>query len=202
MERLFKSLAIFLGVLFMLTAIPLKATGSDLGKLFRQIGLSEEISFSALMVEDLERSGIKPTQIKLYYKNGHIRTEGKQGEVEFVSIMRKDGKIYSYQVNTWVETDMSAILSEKDLPQFQKIGEEMVQGKTCEKFEAYDPKTQTRAWVWTQGGVILKNTTINPAGKTTILYKNIQFLELAEDLFLPPKGVSITNLNPLFTGKE
>lgn len=183
----------FLSMSFVMSA------NNDLSMIYKQLGLSEDLSYTATMHTSLNPAQ-KSAAMKMYYKNGDIRTEGQQSGMDFVMILKKDGTMYSYNkaMNIWVKMTMKDMLKEGNIPEYKKIGAEEIDGKECIRFEAVDPQTRFKTIVWVHDGYIFRNSTESPDGVQNIVYYgNIEKKELDDSLFNPPEGAPVQDMTDM-----
>lgn len=195
-SNLGKRLAIMMLVL--LTAGIASADGGmDLKSVYRQLGLSESISYTADLV--IKSADIPDMSMKLYYKEGNIRAEGDQGGMSFVTITLLDGVIYTYNsaMKTWMKTQMDDVMK-SDVPDYKKIGTVQLDGRKCQKFEALDPKTKTVSRVFVHAGMIRQVESKDEEGKKHVIrYTNIKKEKLADAFFAPDPGATVQDLTAL-----
>ncbi|EKD25995.1 MAG: hypothetical protein ACD_79C01415G0002 [uncultured bacterium] len=198
MKVFFKKSFIFISIMFLCL---LSSAENNLGKIYKQLGLDEKISYSADM--EIEAPGGNNMVYKMFFKNGDIRSEGSQSGMNFIMIMKTNGTMFSYNdaLKMWMKTEIGEMIEEKDLPNYEKTGTEDINGVSCSKFEAKDASTGYTAIVWTNDGMILKNTTINPQGvQQSVYYKNIQKTELEDALFAPPQNANVQDMGAMMKG--
>ena len=175
--------------------------GGNLGKIYEQLGLAQNISYTALMVIGDGANGGKAMEFKMLYKNGDIRTEGEQSGMKFTMIMKKDSTIYSYNdaMKKWIKTSMNTVMGkDAKIPEYKKVGVEDVEGKSCNKYEADDTGTGFKNFVWVSDGIILKNTNLGPNGfEQSVFYKNIEKKELEDSMFAPPAGEEVQDMSEM-----
>ena len=183
-------------------SLPLFAEGgNDLSKIYKQLGLSDTISYTAEMVAESQFNNMGTLTFKTSYKNGSVRSEGDQQGIKFIMIMQKDGTMYTYNdaLKGWLKTSLSEMMTkETKLPEYKNVGTEEMEGKSCQKFEAEDAQLGYKNTVWVNEGIIIKNSTVGPNNATTnIIYKNIQKVDLADSLFTPPQDANIQDMSAM-----
>lgn len=189
-------------IIALINCLPLFAEGgNDLSKIYKQLGLSDNISYTAEMVAESQVNNMGTLAFKTSYKNGNIRSEGEQQGMKFIMIMRKDGTMFTYNdaLQGWIKTSISDMMSKQTkLPEYKNVGTEEMEGKTCQKFEASDTEVGYKNTVWVNDGIILKNMTVGPNNATTtIVYKNIQKVDLEDSLFTPPQDANIQDMSAM-----
>lgn len=175
--------------------------GNDLGKIYKQLGLDQTISYTAQMFIGEAKDGAKPQIFQMSYKNGDIRTEGEQSGMKFTMIMKKDSTIFSYNdaMKKWIKTSMNDVMGkETKLPEYKNLGTEDIEGKSCTKYEAVDASTGLKNIVWVNEGMIFKNTNIGSNGEEqSVYYKNIEKKNLEDSLFSPPPGEEVQDMSEM-----
>lgn len=192
-----------LAFIFSITiSLPLFAEGgNDLAKIYKQLGLSDTISYTADMVAESQVNNMGTLTFKTSYKNGNIRSEGEQQGMKFIMIMKKDGTMFTYNdaLQGWIKTSISDMMTkETKLPEYKNVGTEEMEGVSCQKFEAGDPTLGYKNTVWVNDGIIIKNMTVGPNNATTtIIYKNIKKVDLDDALFTPPQDANIQDMSAM-----
>ena len=189
-------------IIAMTVSLPLFAEGgNDLSQIYKQLGLSDNISYTADMVAESQVNNMGTISFKTSYKNGNIRSEGEQQGMKFIMIMKKNGDMFTYNdaLQQWIKTSLSDMMTkDTKLPEYKNVGTEEMEGKTCQKFEAQDPQLGYKNTVWVNDGIIIKNLTQGPNNATTtIVYKNIQKVDLEDSLFTPPQDANIQDMSAM-----
>ena len=176
--------------------------GNPLQEIYKQLGLSTEISYSADMEIESDIPGAKGLISKIYFKNGHLRTEGKQGDFSFITILKADGTLFSFNpaMQAWLKSDLSHMASTNQVPEYKKGQEEMMMGKPATRYDFSDGESGVKGSVWVSEGVIVKNESVTPQGKVTVIYKNQQVKDLKDQLFSPPEGTKVQDMNAFLGG--
>ncbi|MFC2140528.1 hypothetical protein ACFLQ1_02270 [Candidatus Auribacterota bacterium] len=173
------------------------AGGNDFKSIYRQLGIPDEISYSA----DIEDGGMGASMgisyKKIYYKNGNLRTEGEQMGKPFISIMRAEGEIYNFDANTNSWNSMNRNSVNQSLPPYQAAGKETIDGKSCLKYTSEIPQAQMTNTVWVHKGVICKVASSGPYGSSSLKYINVKKGKLADSLFMPPADAKIKKMNSM-----
>lgn len=190
-------------LLLILTIFSVYSAGGEnsnnLSKIYEQLGLSMNVSYSADM--EITPASKNQPNLKVFYKNGNMRTEGSANGMQIIMIMSKNGVIYSYndQMKSWIKTETSVLFGkENPIPDYKKIGTEILDDKNCEKFESVEPKMNIKTTVWINDGIIYKNSSIMPNAEEQIVkYKNIEKKELNDALFTPPAGAQIQDMSEM-----
>ena len=136
----------------------------------------------------------------MFFKNGDIRTEGEQGGMNFIMIIKKDGLMYTFNdaMKMWVKTNMGDIIDDNSMPQYKKVNDEEVDGKKCTRYEAEYDQSQYKTVIWVYDGMIYKNLNISPTGEeNVVIYKNIKKENLNDSLFMPPEDANIQDMSTL-----
>lgn len=74
---------------------------------------------------------------------------------------------------------------------YEILGTETVDGKSCLVVQWTVEGMTSKMWVWKDKGFPIKVETTTSEGKTTIEYKNIQFVNISDNEFQLPAGVEI-----------
>lgn len=192
-----KKISLLLIILMQATLFASKP--SNLAAIYEQLGLSQDISYSAEMVMSTAK-GSTPVKMKMYYSKGDIRTEGEQEGMRFVMIMKKDGEMLTYNdaMKMWIKTSMNDIMEDDQMPKYKKIGEEDIEGKKAIRYEFEDPATKLKTVVWVADGMIIRNKNITPNGAEQIItYENVKKGDLDQALFSPPAGESVQDMTQM-----
>jgi outer membrane lipoprotein-sorting protein len=173
-----------------------------LGEIYKQLGLSQNITYSADMVIQTANQNGMPEATKVFFKNGNIRTEGKQGAVKFISIIRTDGTVYSCMESSpaWIKSDLGEAMKGQPLPQYKQVGTESLDGKSCLKYEMSDPQNSMSGLIWVSEGMIVKNQITVMNETTTVLYQNINNAALDDSLFMPPPSAKVQDMASMMQG--
>jgi len=194
-----KNIAYAIGII--LLTINTYAGGLNLSDVYKQLGLSEKVSYTATL--SMEAKNLSQMEMKILFKNGDIRAEGTQGGMKFVTITKKDGTIYTYNdaMKVWMKTNMSNVMKKEDMPKYKKIGQEEVDGLKCNKFIAKDPASNATSTIYVNDGMIYQVVTIDGKGQTyTVKYKDIKKTKLDDSLFMPEEGANVQDLSSLMQG--
>jgi len=204
MFKFFKLLVLTLFLTAVSNVYAASNQGNNLNEIYKQLGLDEKISYSADIEMTSSASQTMPMNLsKMYYQNGNIRTEGDASGMKFITILRKEGTMYSYngQMDSWMTTDMNAMLNqEQNMPTYTKMGKETVDDKNCIKYKTEDPSIQMEGYIWVNDGIIYKNEFTSPYGTNTVYYKNIKKEKIDSSLFMPPKDANVQDMTALLQG--
>ncbi|OGO02462.1 MAG: hypothetical protein A2Y59_06505 [Chloroflexi bacterium RBG_13_52_14] len=74
---------------------------------------------------------------------------------------------------------------------YEILGTETVDGKSCMVVQWTVEGITSKTWVWKDKGFPIKMETTTSEGKTTVEYKNIQFVNISDSEFELPPGVQI-----------
>jgi len=71
------------------------------------------------------------------------------------------------------------------------VGTETIDGKVCLVVEYTVEGTATKAWIWQEHGFPIRVEVTTTEGKHTVEYKNIEFVDIPDNMFELPPGVQI-----------
>jgi len=199
MKRNIKNIVYTTCIIFLM--IGTYASGLNLSDVYKQLGLSEKVSYTADLA--MEAQNLPQMEMKILFKNGDIRAEGNQGGMKFVTITKKDGTIYTYNdaMKVWMKTNMSDVIKKENMPEYKEVGKETVDGLKCKKFLAKDPASNSTSTIYVNDGMIYQVITIDAKGQTyTVKYKNIEKTKLEDSLFMPEEGANVQDLSGLMQG--
>ncbi len=199
MKKSIKNIAYTTCIVFLM--IGTYASGLNLSDVYKQLGLSEKVSYTADLA--MEAQNLPQMEMKILFKNGDIRAEGNQGGMKFVTITKKDGTIYTYNdaMKVWMKTNMSAVIKKENIPEYKEAGKEKVDGLKCKKFIAKDSASNSTSTIYVNDGMIYQVITIDAKGQTyTVKYKNIEKTKLEDSLFMPEEGANVQDLSSLMQG--
>jgi outer membrane lipoprotein-sorting protein len=179
---------------------------TSLSQIYKQLGLSEDITYSADMDLQMSKdSGIPeigPT--KVYFKKGTMRTEmNAPNGIKMVVILQKDGILYSYNdiIKSWIKVNVNEAMQKQAIPQYAKIGEEVVDGLSCTKYEMKDLVNNVQGTVWVFDAMIYKNSIVTGGKTMTVVFKNIQKQDLEDSLFMPPADAKIQDMSAMMNAQ-
>jgi len=193
----FKGIMIYMCVAL---CTPLSAGENQLSHLYRQLGLSDQISYKADMEMSVGAGESLGMTAKIYFQKGAVRTEGEFSSVKFITILKTDGTLYSFNeaIGFWMKSRLPDMDSTK-FPQVEKIGKEELDGVTCLKYRTSDPGTGQKGFIWVAEDLIYRMEMDTPEGKTSVQYKNITKGELDDALFSPPSDAVVQEMGSLPT---
>ncbi len=75
----------------------------------------------------------------------------------------------------------------------KNLGTESIDGIVCyvAEFEYDVGGNMTKMWIWKDRGLPIKTEMTTPEGKTTMEYKNYDFSDIPDSMFVLPAGVNI-----------
>ncbi len=195
---------VFKTLLLMLTVSVISnfsfADGS-LGAIYKQLGLSEDITYTADMDIQMPAQQNMPAMgpTKVYFKKGAMRTEMEMGGMKLLTILQKDGTLYAYNdmTKSWMKTHLDQAMKNRPLPQYTKVGDETVDGLACTKYTMQDTAQGVTGNIWVFDSMIYKNTIVTPQNTTTICFKNIKKQDLEDALFSLPAGAQTQDINAM-----
>lgn len=143
------------------------------------------------------------TTSTMFVKNKKMRIESSiqgQNTVTLIDIDAKTMYIYTPAQNTAIKMDFnqapqSAIGS--SIAQYNPIiiGSETLDGKLCQIIQYTANGVVTKEWIWDAKGLPVRLQTVSSSGTSTTDYKNYDFSDLSDSLFVLPEGVKITTFS-------
>jgi outer membrane lipoprotein-sorting protein len=171
--------------------------GETLGEI---LGRAEGI---ASMKYDLVMTGPgAPTMTqKVWVKKNKMRMETTQQEQTAIILIDIDAQtmyMYMPEQNMAMKMNFSqaAKSATEEAASIQNynptiLGTETIDGKVCLVVEYTVEEATTKAWIWEEHGFPIRVDVTTTAGKTTIEYKNIEFVDIPDSMFELPAGVEI-----------
>lgn len=140
----------------------------------------------------------------VWVKKNKMRAEITQQGQTIVVLMDNDAMtMYTYMPaeNTaikmsWSPTTKSAVDEAQSLSDYNPtiLGTETVDGKVCTVVQ-YTVEGQTvKMWLWQDHGIPIRVEATTAQGTTVMEYKNIQFVDIPDNMFTLPAGVQITQI--------
>lgn len=138
---------------------------------------------------------------KIWVKKNKMRTETTQeGETVIILMDIDAGTMYMYipAQNIAMKIDFdpttkSAMEEVKSIPNYNPeiVGTESIDGKVCLVVEYTVEEATTKVWIWEEHGFPIRMEMTTTAGKTTVEYKNIEFVDIPDSMFELPSGVQV-----------
>ncbi|MDD5626058.1 MAG: DUF4412 domain-containing protein [Patescibacteria group bacterium] len=146
--------------------------------------------------------GAPSTTSKVWLKKNKMRTEATMGGQTIISLMDTEAQtIYTYMPaqNMAMKSDFSGgapLSPTSNIEEYKPktIGTETIDGKICSIVEYNAQGENTKSWIWKEKGLPIKIEMTAPEGKTTMEYKNIEFVDIPDNMFELPAGVKITEM--------
>jgi hypothetical protein len=143
------------------------------------------------------------TTSTMFVKNKKMRIESSvqgQNPVTLIDIDAKTMYIYTPAQNTSIKMDFnqapqSAIGS--SISQYNPviIGSETLDGKLCQIVQYTANGVAIKEWIWDAKGLPVRLQTTISNGTSTTDYKNYDFSDISDTMFVLPQGVTITSFN-------
>jgi hypothetical protein len=143
------------------------------------------------------------TTSTMFVKNKKMRIESNiqgQNTVTLIDIDAKTMYIYTPAQNTAIKMDFnqapqSAIGS--SISQYSPviIGSETLDGKLCQIVQYTANGVAIKEWIWDAKGLPVRLQTTISNGTSTTDYKNYDFSDISDTMFVLPQGVTITSFN-------
>lgn len=175
--------------------------GYPLVEIYEKLGISDTSSYTADLV--MEGPDVPAMTMKLYYKNGDIRAEGEQGGMQFVTITKVSGTIFTYNsaMNIWMKTAMDEVVDKEKMPDYKAVGTKTVDDMKCKVFETVDPESGTVSKIYVNDSMVYQVESTDKDGKVYVMkYTNREKKVLADKLFLPDEGANVQDLSALMKG--
>jgi len=138
---------------------------------------------------------------KVWLKGENMKFESElEGETSITIVNDDEQVMYMYLPDQNMAYKMdynnvpeSAVEGTEDVLDYdyEIIGTETVDGKSCLVVEWTVEGFTSKMWVWKDKGFPIKIETVTSEGKMTIEYKNIQFVNIPDSEFELPEGVEI-----------
>jgi outer membrane lipoprotein-sorting protein len=137
----------------------------------------------------------------VWWEQNKMRTEMTQQGQTIIMLIDYDARtMYTYMPAqnmaykmTFDPTTESAMEEAQSITDYDYdvIGTETLDGKVCLVVEYTYEQVTVKAWIWKEYGFPIREEMTTTEGKTTIEYKNIEFGDIADDMFELPAGVQI-----------
>jgi outer membrane lipoprotein-sorting protein len=145
--------------------------------------------------------GQDPMTTKAWLKGKKMKFQSEvEGEIS-ISIIDGDKEVmyvYMPEQNMAYKMDFSnapesAVEETEDIMDYdyEILGKETLDGKSCLVVQWTVEGITSKMWVWEDKGFPIKMETTTSEGKTTVEYKNIQFVNISDSEFEIPAGVQI-----------
>jgi len=167
--------------------------------------LSRGTNVSSVKYDMIASQPGKPSMTqKVWFKKDRMRTEmttGGQTIIIIANITR--GIIYQYlpaqnmamkmQSDKTPESSESPIEIIKGIEKYNPkiVGIEKIDGKDCLVVEYNAEGTNIKSWIWKEKGFPLKMEISTSSGTITTEFKNIEFVDIPDNMFELPAGVKI-----------
>jgi outer membrane lipoprotein-sorting protein len=151
----------------------------------------------------LSGSGIQPMAYKVWLKKNKMRWEITQQGMNAIVLMDLDARtMYTYlpDQNLAMKTPFDPSQAPDDpLADTRSMqganarvtGIETLDGKVCTVVQYTSAQENVKGWIWTEKGLPVRIETVTGAGKTTIEYRNYDFSDIPDSLFVLPAGVKM-----------
>lgn len=169
----------------------------DLGNILGQGTGIESVSY----VMEITAPGAPKMTTRVWMEGDKFRYEmSEQGQAMIYLANYDTGKAYTYfpDQNMAIEMDISQVPQPdyediQDIPgyDYDVIGTATVDGKECLVVEYSYGGVTVKSWIWKEHGFPVKMESTTAEGTTVILYKDIDFGDIPDDMFELPAGVQI-----------
>jgi outer membrane lipoprotein-sorting protein len=141
--------------------------------------------------------------IQVWMKGNKVRTETEAigGQPSAISIVDFDAGVqflympdlniaYRMVYNQEAVTSLTETQSITDYD-YTELGTETVDGKVCLVVEYRAGGNTVKTWIWKEHGFPIRTETTTAQGTTVVEFKNIDFSNIPDSMFLIPQGVQI-----------
>jgi outer membrane lipoprotein-sorting protein len=136
-----------------------------------------------------------------YVKKNKMRAESNMQGQNTVMLIDGDAKtmyMYTPAQNTAIKMDFSQApqpVTGSSVSQYNPtiVGSETLDGKLCQILQYTANGAVTKEWVWDAKGLPVRIQTTTSAGTSTIDFKNYDFSDIPDSMFVLPEGVQITS---------
>jgi len=141
------------------------------------------------------------TTSTMFVKNKKMRIESSiqgQNTVTLIDIDAKTMYIYTPAQNTAIKMDFNQApqsATGSSISQYNPviIGSETLDGKLCQIVQYTVNGVATKEWIWDAKGLPVRLQTTSASGTSTTDYKNYDFSDISDSMFVLPQGVTITS---------
>ncbi len=141
---------------------------------------------------------------QVWWEQNKMRTEMTQQGQTIIMLIDYDARtMYTYMPEqnmaykmTFDPTTESAMEEAQSITDYDyhEIGTETLDGKVCLVVEYTYEQVTVKAWIWKEYGFPIREEMTTAEGTSTIEYKNIEFGDIADDMFELPAGVEIIQM--------
>jgi outer membrane lipoprotein-sorting protein len=141
----------------------------------------------------------------IWVKKNKMRTEvTQQGQTTVILMDNDTNTMYTYMPAenmaiemSWDPTTKSAVDEAQSLSDYNPtiVGTETIDGKVCTVVQ-YTVEGQTvKMWLWQDHGLPIRVEATTAQGTTLMEYKNIQFVDIPDNMFTLPADVQIMQIS-------
>ncbi len=180
------------------TSPPTTTAGKPLNEI---LGLSSSIT--AIKYDMLVSGQGVAATTKVWAKKNRMRTEITQQGTNVVTFIDADAKtVYVYMAaqNLAMKMPFDPAQVPKNPAEDARsiansnariLGTETIDSKACSVIEFTSPQGSVKAWIWQDRGIPIRMEVTSSAGKTMVEYKNIDFADIPDSMFVLPAGIQI-----------
>ena len=171
--------------------------GEDLGDILGHGTGIDSVSY----VMEITAPGMQKVTTQMWMEGNKFRTEmGEPGQTVIYLANYDTGKAYMYMPdqNMAIEMDISQATPPdyedvQGIPDYNPtiISTETIDGKVCLVVEYSYGGTTIKSWIWKEHGFPIRVETTTAEGTTVIVYKDIDFGDIDDNMFELPAGVQI-----------
>jgi len=176
---------------------PTPTPGATLGEILGRAAGIASMKYDLVMTGP----GVPTMTQKIWVKKNKMRTEmTQQGQTQVILIDIDARTMYMYmpEQNLAMKIDFSpttksAVEEAKSIQNYNPtvVGTETIDGKVCLVVEYTVEGATTKAWIWEEYGFPIRMEVMTTAGKATVEYKNIEFVDIPDSMFELPPDVEI-----------
>jgi outer membrane lipoprotein-sorting protein len=173
------------------------ATGGSVSGLLGQAASIVSVKY------DMVTTGTDNTMMTstVWVKKNKMRTESNMGGQNVVTLIDVDAKtmyLYTPAQNSAMKMDFGQApqsATEDSISQYNPviIGSETLDGKPCQILQYTSSNVTTKQWIWDGKGLPVRIQATSSSGTSTMDYKNYDFSDIPDSMFVLPEGVQITS---------
>jgi len=152
---------------------------------------------------EITAPGTPATTTKIWMKTNKMRSEMTFEGQTMITLLNVDNQtMYLYYpdqnmaIKMAYEQPESAMEEAQSIPDYNPtiIGTETLDGKVCLVVEYTVNGTTAKMWIWEEYGFPIRVETTTAEGTIIIVYKNIEFTDIPDNVFELPEGVQIMDI--------
>lgn len=145
--------------------------------------------------------GLPAVSSKVFLKKNKMRLETNLQGVNTVTLVDSDTQVmFTYLPDQktaikmdWSNAPIPATMDAQSILNYQPQidGTETIDGKVCMVAEYTVESIASKMWIWQDLGLPVRIESSTPLGKTTVDFKNYDFSDIQDNLFILPAGTQI-----------